>query len=134
MNVLHHEINILGGISRERFADLKLVTECDQSLSVHKVVLAAASSKICDILASKDVNVIPVRNTKFTALNHIVDFIYERKVIFMNSGELEDFKDAYILLEVNLGSKINDMIKGVGHNTTGVGNTSTGVGNNTTTE
>ena len=117
MNVVHHEANVLGGILRDRFSDLKLVTECGKSVSVHKVVVAAVSPVLCDILISKEVSEIPIRNVKFSALKHLIDFIYERKVILSSSEEFQDFKDAYKLLELSLGSKINEIIERRDNNT-----------------
>ena len=111
MNVLYHQHNVIGGVPRDRFSDLQLITECGQKVAVHKVVVASVSSMISSMLSKKDMSEIAIRNVKFSALEHIVNFIYDRKIMLSNKGEVEDFADAYRKLKLNLGPKINQIIQ-----------------------
>ena len=104
--------NFLNGVSREKFSDLKLITECGSSLLLHRVVAAAISSKLSDLLLP-DRNELALRNVKFTALENIIDFAYNGKVILSNSDDINDFADAFKLLEINLGPKVQKMMDNV---------------------
>ena len=113
MNAIIHHFNFLNGVSQERFSDLTLKTECGSSLSMHKVVAAAISSKLSSQLSS-DVNELPVRNVKFPALKNVIDFAYNGKIILSSKSEIEDFATAYKILQINLGPKIEKIIDEVG--------------------
>ena len=111
MNVISHKFNVLNALDRERFSDLKLVTECGQSVSCHKVVAGAVSKKLSGLLGSKPINELTIRNVKFTALENLVKFIYNGKVQISSPGDLQDFVDVYKLLNINLGKKVSDIVK-----------------------
>ena len=112
MNELSHQFNFLNGVSLERFSDLTLRTECGNSLKLHKVVAAAISTKRFGQL-SVDVNELPVRNVKFSALQNIIDFAYHGKVTLTSKHDYHDFIDAYNVLKINLGPKINRLLEEV---------------------
>ena len=111
MNVLTHQCNVLHGLDREKFSDLKLVTECGQKVSCHKVVVAAASTKLRASLEKRPTSELVVRNIKYTGLENLVNFIYNGKVNIGTTGELQDFADSYTLLKINLGKKIGESLK-----------------------
>ena len=105
-----HNFNILKGVSREKFADLKLRTECGKWLTLHKVVAASVSAKWSTLLSADSVSELSVRNVKFSALENLVNFIYDGKIVLGDDGEVQDFVDAYTLSQINLGDKVNDFI------------------------
>ena len=110
MNVLFHTFDVLRGVSRERFSDLKLISECGRGLPVHKIIIAAVSSKLSGLISTKELSEISIKHVKFSALQNVVDFIYNKKVVLNNRDEAEDFAHAYNYLKVNLGAKANDTI------------------------
>ena len=112
MNVLIHHYNFLHPVSRERFSDLELKTECGNSLFLHKVVAAAISTKLSCLL-SNDISVLTIRNVKFSALKNIIDFAYRGKIVLSTKGDLQDFAATYTYLKVNLGPKINKFVDDV---------------------
>ena len=111
MNVITHKFNILHGLDREKFSDLKLVTECGQKVSCHKVVVAAASTKLRASLEKRPTNELVVRNVKYNGLVNLMNFIYNGKVQIGTTGELQDFADSYTLLNINLGPKVGEIVK-----------------------
>lgn len=113
MLLLNHKFNVLSGVNRDEFADMKLVTECGQSLSLHRVVGASVSKTIRDLLASKASTELSIRNVKFAALNNLVNFIYEGKVTLDDRCDLQDFAAAYMILKVNLGAKVNSLVNNI---------------------
>ena len=66
MNVLTHKFNVLHDVDREKFSDLKLVTECGQKVSCHKVVVAAVSTKLRASLEKRPISELVVRNIKYS--------------------------------------------------------------------
>ena len=113
MHLLNHTFNVLNGVSRERFTDLKLITECGQVLPVHKIIITAVSSFISRRLSKKDTSEMIVRNVKFSSLKNMVDFIYTRKVVLNSYEELQDFAATYKVLIIDLGPKVNDLVRRV---------------------
>ena len=111
MNVIAHTFNILSAVSRDTFADLKLITECGRTLTVHKVIAAAVSPRWKKSLTKKQIDELPVRNVKFDALVNIVNFVYDGKIVLSSEGEAQDFADAFKVLEINLGKKVDGFIK-----------------------
>ena len=109
MHLLSHKTNVLRG-SRELYADLKLITECGQSLLLHRVVAATASKKLCSLLTSCSNGELRIRNVKFSALSNIINFIYDGKITLDNRCDLEDFAAAYNVLKVNLGAKVDALV------------------------
>ena len=110
MNLLTHKLNILKGVSRDRFADLKLLTECGKWVTLHKVVAASVSPKLSTLLSSESVSELPIRNVKFSALENLVNFIYDGKIVLGDNGDIQDFVGAYIYLKIDLGDKVNNLI------------------------
>ena len=113
MKVLNHKFNVLSGVNREKFTDLKLVTECGNSILVHKVIAVAASQSLNKRVSSNSITELPVRNVKFSALKNLFDFIYEGKILLPSSAELEDLAAAYKILNINLGKKINNIVDSI---------------------
>ena len=112
MNVLVHSYNILARISREQFADVKLVTECGSSVSGHRFVLSAASKRLGAMFDKHpEKNEFPIRNVKLEILVKVVDFIYLGKVDLSDNTELVDFGDCFSVLGVYLGPKVSSTIK-----------------------
>ena len=116
MNILTHNFNFLNGENREIYADLRLVTECGKSLLLHRFVASCVSTKLKKLLEGKLVSVsgvseLPIRNVKFSALENVVTFVYNGKILLSPGCERQDFVDAFNVLQINLGDKINTMIK-----------------------
>ena len=114
VNAFTHKWNVLrGGLGREKYSDLKLVTEMGQSVSCHKLVMSNVSQKIKAVLDKKNINQITVRNVKYQGLKNVITFIYDGKVEIPDAEQLIDFADCYTLLNVNLGPKIGKSVKNI---------------------
>ena len=112
VNAISHKWNVLrGGLESNNYSDLKLVTEFGESVSCHKVVMAAVSGKVKASLDKKQLNELVVRNVKYQGLKNVIKFIYDGKVQIPNSEEMIDFCDCYTLLNINLGPKIGELVK-----------------------
>ena len=116
MNVIVHKFNVLNGFDREKNSDLKAVTECGQKVTCHKVVVAAVSTKLSALLGKRPTDELSFRNVKFTALENVVNFVYNGKVQILNAGDLQDFADVYAILKINLGKKVGDIVNRLGMN------------------
>ena len=101
-----------------KYSDLQLSTEHGESVQCHKVILASVSNKVKKALERKDSDKVVIRSVKFGGLKTLVEFIYEGRVDIENSDELMDFADAYSLLQINLGPKINKTVQNITLNTT----------------
>ena len=108
MNVLIHNFNILAGVDRQMFSDLRLVTECGRSINVHKLVIAGVTKTL---KVSQSVDELIVRNVKFSALENIIKFIYTGKIIMKPGPEVQDFVAGYKVLDIDLRKKINESVK-----------------------
>ena len=90
------------------------MTECGRSLQLHRVIAVNVSKKLSAELAAKPTATeLHVRNVKYSALEKLLDFIYSGKVLLSNPNDLQDFADAYNVLIVNLGEKVNKMINNI---------------------
>ena len=116
MNSLTHSFNILGSIDRDRYCDVKLVTECGSSISAHKVILGAVSKKLSAKFEKSSGSEIKVRNVRIETLTKVIDFVYERKVKISNKTEMSDFFDCFTILNMYLGPKFNSVIKKINMN------------------
>ena len=110
MNVLTHKFNLLRGVNRERFADLRLVTECGKSLLLHKVIAASVSKYLSVRLVSSSVSELTIRNVKFSALENLVNFIYNGKIELYNTADYQDLVAAYTLLTIDLGGQVDKLM------------------------
>ena len=107
-----HNFNVVRGVRRDLFCDMKLVTQCGSSLSAHKVILSAASKKLEKAFSkSPDLKEFQVRNVNYETLVKIVDFVYDGKVLLNTQNEMNDFADAFTILNMYLGPKFNSVIK-----------------------
>ena len=72
VNAISHKWNVLrGGLESNNYSDLKLVTEFGESVSCHKVVMAAVSGKVKASLDKKQLNELVVRNVKYQGLKNV---------------------------------------------------------------
>ena len=109
-----HNFNIVGGVKRDLFCDIKLRSQCGSSLCAHKVILSAASKKLEKVFTrSPHLEEYEVRNITYDTLVKLVDFVYEGKVRLNTRVEMTDFADAFTILNMYLGPKFNAVIKSV---------------------
>jgi len=114
VNAIVHNWNVLRGVlTCDKYCDLKLVTENNESIKVHKVVLTAVSKKVKSALAKNDTSEIVVRNVKCAGLRNVIDFIYNGRVEIKDTDALLDFADTYALLQVDLGPKVNKTVQDI---------------------
>ena len=111
MNIITHRVNILSCAARDLFADLELVTECGGRVTLHKVIAAAVSPRFKSSLVSKQVNSLPIRNAKLNAVENVINFIYTGKATFTNTGDKQDFVDAFNIMRIDLGQKVNETVR-----------------------
>ena len=113
VNIITHKHNVLYGLQQsEKYSDLRLVTECGQSLMCHKLVIAAISSKISASLdKNSDIHELNIRNVKYNGLQSVISLIYNGKVEIKNKDNLDDFVACYTLLGIKLGPKIGDLVR-----------------------
>jgi len=111
---LAHNWNILRGALKDGlYTDLKLVAENGEIINCHKLVLASSSKKIKNILDSRNDDNIVFRNIKYSTLRYVVDFIYNGLVNVASREELMDFASAYMMLQVELGPKVETTIQDI---------------------
>ena len=114
VNAIVHNWNVLRGVlTCDKYCDLKLVTENNEIIKVHKVLITAVSKKVKSALARNDSSEIVVRNVKCTGLRNVIDFIYNGRVEIKDTDALLDFADTYALLQVDLGPKVNKTVQDI---------------------
>ena len=89
-----HQTSLAGSIQEEtEFCDVTLACE-DQQVRAHKVVLAASSPKLRNILLSNPHHhpLIYMNGVKFSVLENIVKFIYQGEVV-IRSDQVNSFVD-----------------------------------------
>ena len=109
------QVNVSNSFSTLRnendFYDVSLVSDDDQVVSAHKVVLSASSEFFKNVLRKADhaKPMIYLSGVESTELNCILDYIYE--------GEVQLYqKDLNKFLDVAQKLKINGLIEGIGGN------------------
>ena len=114
VNALVHSCNVLNGVlTSDRFTDLNILTEKNEVIKVHKVIIANVSKKVDKWLHRNDDKDMVIRNVKYQSLKSVVDFIYNGRVDIEDTDALVDFADTYQLLQINLGPKVNKMVQNI---------------------
>ena len=112
MSLLTHSFNIWGRLDRDKFCDIKLLTQCGSSILAHKLILSAVSKKLSVVFEkSPNLTEFKIRNVKIESLTLLVDFIYEGKVQIDDQVGLSDFADAFTVLNMYMGPKVSSVIK-----------------------
>ena len=114
MHTLVHNFSILGRVNRDKYCDIKLLTECGSVITAHKVILGCVSKKLSQSFDKyPEQSEIKVRNVKIDILKKVIDFVYSGKVHLANQMELSDFADAFTILNMYVGQKFSSVIKNI---------------------
>ena len=114
MHTLVHNFSILGRVNRDKYCDIKLLTECGSVITAHKVILGCVSKKLSQSFDKyPEQSEIKVRNVKIYILKKVIDFVYSGKVHLANQMELSDFADAFTILNMYVGQKFSSVIKNI---------------------
>ena len=100
---LTHQLHAGKHFVRELFCDGQLTKDGATTIPIHRIILAAVSTRFKSMFEQKDNQtpyVVPV--VDLATLARVVDFIYEGAVEFHREEEYEEFVDALAILKVDI--------------------------------